>query len=136
MVMWELTSGRKPFVNVEHDINLIYQIIDGKRPVITNGTPECYSNLMKRCWDSDPLKRPSITEIKDTVYDWHKKSGGIFYEAEKQRLELIHSKQLGTEFNEKSHPSAIYTSRPLNSYISQSSSINSSSTISEQGMVI
>ncbi|POG70612.1 kinase-like domain-containing protein, partial [Rhizophagus irregularis DAOM 181602=DAOM 197198] len=129
IVMWELATGCKPFSKVEHNTALILRIIDGKRPIVTNDTPECYSNLMKRCWTSDPLKRPSITKIKDIVYDWYKKSGGIFYEAEKKRLELIQSKQLEPE---KSHPGAIYTSRPLNSYISQSSSVNS--TISEQGM--
>jgi hypothetical protein len=47
---------------------------------------------MKICCDSNPSKRPSITKIKDTVYDWHKKSDGIFNEAEKKRLELIKSK--------------------------------------------
>ncbi|RGB43386.1 kinase-like domain-containing protein, partial [Rhizophagus diaphanus] len=26
MIMWELTTGCKPFVNVGHDINLIYEI--------------------------------------------------------------------------------------------------------------
>ncbi|CAB4442911.1 unnamed protein product [Rhizophagus irregularis] len=131
MIMWELTTGCKPFYNIVNtsDIKLIYKVIDGKRPVITNDTPECYSNLMKRCWDSDPSKRPSITEIKEVADDWYKKSGGIFYEAEKKRLELIQLKLLH-EFNEKSHPGAIYTSRPLNCYISQSSFINS--TISEQ----
>jgi hypothetical protein len=35
--MWELTTG----VNIEHDVNLIYEIIDGKRPEITNDTPGC-----------------------------------------------------------------------------------------------
>jgi serine/threonine protein kinase len=53
MIMWELTTGRKPFDNVENDLNeteLILAIIDGKRPEITNDTPECFSSLMKKCW--------------------------------------------------------------------------------------
>ncbi|CAB4431824.1 unnamed protein product [Rhizophagus irregularis] len=36
------------------------------RPEITEDTPECYAELMKRCWDSDPTKRPLITEIRKT----------------------------------------------------------------------
>ncbi|PKK76138.1 kinase-like protein, partial [Rhizophagus irregularis] len=63
MIMWELTTGCKPFANIDHDVNLIYKIIDGKQPKITNDTPECISNLMKRCWNPDPSKRPRITEI-------------------------------------------------------------------------
>src|SRR2546421_261269 len=54
MIMWELTTGCKPFPNVEHDVNLIYEIIDGKRPEITDDTPEWFANLMKKCWDSNP----------------------------------------------------------------------------------
>ncbi|RIA86315.1 kinase-like domain-containing protein, partial [Glomus cerebriforme] len=63
MIMWELTTGCKPFVNVEHDIYLILKIIDGERPEITEDTPEFYADLMKSCWDPDPEKRPSISEI-------------------------------------------------------------------------
>ncbi|PKC04072.1 kinase-like protein, partial [Rhizophagus irregularis] len=47
MIMWELTTGCKPFDNVEHDHTLIYKILDGERPKITEDTPECYANLMK-----------------------------------------------------------------------------------------
>ena len=56
MIMWELTTGCKPFANVEHDYILIYQITNGKRPEITDDTPECFANLMKSCWDPDPKK--------------------------------------------------------------------------------
>ncbi|POG76198.1 kinase-like domain-containing protein, partial [Rhizophagus irregularis DAOM 181602=DAOM 197198] len=59
MIMWELTTGCKPFANVEHDIHLIYKILDGERPNITEDTPKCYADLMKSCWDPDPKKRPS-----------------------------------------------------------------------------
>ncbi|RGB31019.1 hypothetical protein C1646_275410 [Rhizophagus diaphanus] len=74
MIMWELTKGCKPFANVEHDINLIYKILDGERPEITKDTPECYANLMKSCWDPDPEKRPPITEIRKIFYKWNYRS--------------------------------------------------------------
>jgi serine/threonine protein kinase len=149
MIMWELTTGYKPFVNVEHDINLIYEIIDGKRPEITYDTPECFATLMKKCWDSNPSKRPTIDEIYDSVADWkiliddltgfYRYFHGLFEtaefdiieefkEAEEERLELIQLKKLGPEFSEKSHPKAFYTSRALSSLISNS--INLSSMIS------
>ena len=70
MIMWEFTTGCKPFANVEHDHKLIYEITDGKRPEITMDTPECYVNLMKKCWDPDPSKRPSIKEIRRTIGGW------------------------------------------------------------------
>ncbi|RHZ58791.1 hypothetical protein Glove_368g42 [Diversispora epigaea] len=47
MILWELTMGHKPFHGQEHGPNLIYDILDGKRPEITKDTPECWENLMK-----------------------------------------------------------------------------------------
>ncbi|PKY21930.1 kinase-like protein [Rhizophagus irregularis] len=128
MIMWELTTGCKPFSNVEHDIQLIYKILDGERPKITEDTPECYANLMKSCWDNDPKKRTTMTEVRKTFGKWFFKNKNIepFNQAELKRLELISLKKLGPEFSEKPHPSAIYTSRSLKSIISKCSSKYSS----------
>ncbi|POG74513.1 hypothetical protein GLOIN_2v1033498 [Rhizophagus irregularis DAOM 181602=DAOM 197198] len=120
MIMWELTTGCKPFANVEHDHRLIYNIIDGVRPEITEDTPDHYANVMKRCWDSDPKKRPSAGEISNMCLNWYRQSNQA---AELKRKELINSKKLGPKFSEKPHPKAIYTSRPISSYISKCSSI-------------
>jgi hypothetical protein len=133
MMMWELTTGCKPFDNIKHDIQLVYKILDGERPKITEDTPECYANLMKSCWDPDPKKRPSIRKIWLTLKDWRKGTENykIFKQAEAKRKELIKSKNIGPEFAEKRHSEAIYTSRPLSALISEcSSTYYSSSTIS------
>ncbi|RIA81190.1 kinase-like domain-containing protein [Glomus cerebriforme] len=128
MIMWELTTGCKPFANVKHDIHLVYKILDGERPKITEDTPKCYADLMKSCLDLDPKKRPSVTEIHKTFSNWLYGNINIeqFNQAEIKREELINSKKLGPEFAEKPHPDAIYTSGPLSSFISKCSSINSS----------
>ncbi|POG79854.1 kinase-like domain-containing protein [Rhizophagus irregularis DAOM 181602=DAOM 197198] len=117
MIMWELTTGCKPFANVEHDIDLIYKIIDGKRPNITDDTPEDFANLMKKCWNPDPKKRPLATDVCDIFNSWSNMGmdAKYFNQAEEIRLELIKSKMLGPTFNEKPHPKAIYTSRSLSS---------------------
>ncbi|EXX69563.1 Cdc15p [Rhizophagus irregularis DAOM 197198w] len=127
MIMWELTTGCKPFANIEHDSNFIYEIIDGKRPEITDDTPEDFANLMRKCWNSDPKKRPLAKKICETVNHWltTKDDDHIFNQAEEIRLELIKSKSLGPEFSKPRHSHAIYTSRPLNSLISKSSVISS-----------
>ena len=134
MIMLELTSGCKPFANVEHNTDLIYEIIDGKRPEIASDTPECFANLMKECWDSNPLKRPSAVDICDSISKWSRDviaGAEQFKQAEKKRLELIQLKKLGPEFSEKSHSKAIFTSRNLSSLISKSST--NSSFISDNG---
>ncbi|CAI2161747.1 17058_t:CDS:2 [Funneliformis geosporum] len=112
MVMWEFTTGCKPFSEFEHDIHLIINIINGKRPEITQDTPEIYANLMKKCWDPDPFKRPPIKEIRRTIGSWfyRKNKDSMIDKAEVQRLELIKLKKLGPEFTEK-HPKSIYISR-------------------------
>ena len=126
----------KPFANIDHDHKLIYEIIDGKRPEITMDTPECYANLMKRCQDSNPSKRPLIKEIRRTIGGWYrgKKNGEPFHQAEEKRLESIKLKKLGPKFTEK-HPKAIYTSRALSSLISRTLSMNSVNSLNiKQGM--
>ncbi|POG60391.1 kinase-like domain-containing protein [Rhizophagus irregularis DAOM 181602=DAOM 197198] len=132
MIMWELTTGCKPFADVEHDHTLIYKILDGERPKITDDTPKCYTNLMKSCWDPDPKKRPSIKEIHSAFCLWAliAKYKAKFGQAEAKRKKLIESKKLGPEFAEKHHSEAIYTSRALIALISKCSSVYSSSTIS------
>ncbi|CAB4399533.1 unnamed protein product [Rhizophagus irregularis] len=130
--MWELTTGCKPFANVKHDHSLVYKILDGERPEITEDTPECYANLMKSCWDHDPKKRPSIKVIRNTFGSWAFRgyNKAEFDQAEAKRKKLIELKKIGPEFAEKYHSEAIYTSRPLSDLISKCSSTNSSSTIS------
>ncbi|GES81668.1 kinase-like domain-containing protein [Rhizophagus clarus] len=127
MVMWELTTGCKPFADVEHNHNLIYKILDGVRPKITEDTPKCYADLMKSCWDPDPEKRPSAKIIRNTFGSWsfRNKNNEIFDNAELKRKKLLKSGKLGPEFAKKPHPKAIYTSRPLSSFISKCSTINS-----------
>ncbi|GBB97731.1 hypothetical protein RclHR1_03050020 [Rhizophagus clarus] len=134
MIMWELTTSCKPFDNVEHDINLIYKILDGKRPIITDDTPEDFANLMKKCWSSDPKERPSAKQICDKFNLWSntEKDVNQFNQAEEIRLELMRLGLLGPEFSKKPHLKAIYKSKPLTP-ISESSSTNSSNS-PKQGM--
>ncbi|RIA93824.1 kinase-like domain-containing protein [Glomus cerebriforme] len=136
MIMWELTTGCKPFADVNHDHNLVYKILDGIRPKITKDTPNCYDDLMKRCWDPDPKERPSITEIRNTFDNWYLKNENVdqFNQAEIKRKWLINSRNLGPEFTKRPHSEAIYTSRPLISLLSKCSTICSSINLSSKGM--
>ena len=62
ILMWEISSGQPPFINYE-DSDILMNIINGIRPKIVSGTPLEYKNLMKQCWDADPLKRPDIKTL-------------------------------------------------------------------------
>src|SRR3989337_338164 len=70
MIMWEFTSGISPFNDRAHDFQLAISICKGERPEIVENTPQCYTNLMKRCWNKDSLKRPNASEIQNVIDDW------------------------------------------------------------------
>jgi len=70
MIMWEMTSGVPVFHNIPHDLNLSLNICRGIRPEIIEGTMPEYVDLMKRCWDNDPEKRPSASELKQIFDEW------------------------------------------------------------------
>ncbi|EXX50996.1 Skt5p [Rhizophagus irregularis DAOM 197198w] len=63
VLLWELSSGKRPFADKEYNISLARKISQGLREGIVEGTPKEYSNLYAKCWDSDPGKRPTIQEV-------------------------------------------------------------------------
>ncbi|UZO07058.1 uncharacterized protein OCT59_027361 [Rhizophagus irregularis] len=88
-----------------HKCNLVHDICRGLRPKIVEGTLPVYVRLMKRCWDSDPNKRPTTDELVEILscwYDYYPKPG-------------LHDR-IPVPINEpttKSHPSSCYTSRKI-----------------------
>ena len=127
MIMWEFTSGIPPFNDRAHDFPLALSICKGERPKIIETIPQCYINLMKKCWDKDPLKRPDASEIEDIINNWisiiidenideniNEISRNIiieFYKADK----FLEQKQTDTSniINNKSHLQAYHTSHLL-----------------------
>ena len=71
MIMWELTSLVPPFDDRAHDFHLSLSICKGERPEIIEGTSQCYVDLMKKCWDLDPLKRPTASKLKFIIENWY-----------------------------------------------------------------
>ncbi|GBC02654.1 hypothetical protein RclHR1_04730015 [Rhizophagus clarus] len=117
MIMWEFTSGVPPFNDRAHDIQLSLSICKGERPEIIENTPQCYINLMKKCWNEDPLKRPSAEEVRLTINNWICRSfniGEISYELKSNIMEFINAPTENNNLFTKSHTQAYYTSRLLN----------------------
>src|SRR5438874_2735924 len=63
MLMWEIFAGHPPFDDRAHDFHLIFQICEGLRPQILPEISDDYTQMMKKCWDADPSKRPIIWEL-------------------------------------------------------------------------
>ncbi|RHZ57545.1 hypothetical protein Glove_386g25 [Diversispora epigaea] len=145
MIMWQLTSGHRPFHDQEHGPKLILDILDGKRPEITEDTPERWANLMKRCWHPDPSQRPTIQRICEMLKEFRSNYYNYEYlrrdedfvkrycpekydiwldvkKAEKKRLEMVESKKPFVKNPGYEHPNSRYYSTSLNSMLE---SINS-----------
>ncbi|CAG8615377.1 807_t:CDS:2, partial [Cetraspora pellucida] len=64
VLMWEISSnGTVPFDNQGYDPSLPLKIIQGSREKPILGTPIQYIDLYSKCWDHEPNKRPSMSEI-------------------------------------------------------------------------
>src|SRR5947208_3394052 len=63
MLMWEILVGHPPFDDKAHDADLILKICEGLRPQILPSMPVDYTQMMQKCWDADPSKRPTIQEL-------------------------------------------------------------------------
>jgi len=70
IIMWMISSGIRPWCNRPHDLKLASEICMGLRPKILDGTPKVYIRLMKRCWHSDPLKRPTASRLYSLLGKW------------------------------------------------------------------
>src|SRR5438067_788228 len=117
MIMWEFTTGKKPFHDRSHNYCLISDILKGERPQITDDTPELYAELMKRCWDHNPENIPAAEEIRDCLREYYYTKGKreVINLAEDKRQEIIKSEKfLSDTKNYKHHPESFYTSRLLN----------------------
>ncbi len=70
ILMWEISSGEKPFHELVHEKLLALRIFKGLRPTITDDTPQFYRDLMQKCWHSDPTQRPTAKEIYELTESW------------------------------------------------------------------
>ncbi|RHZ83714.1 hypothetical protein Glove_88g32 [Diversispora epigaea] len=72
----EITFGRcdilnkNPYTQASDIYKLAVAIFNGHRPKINEETPQCYVELMEKCWRNDPSKRPSAEEIFNILELW------------------------------------------------------------------
>uniref|UniRef100_U9TN73 Protein kinase domain-containing protein n=2 Tax=Rhizophagus irregularis TaxID=588596 RepID=U9TN73_RHIID len=76
--------------------------------------PKYYSDLMKKCWDSNPENRPNSFEIYESVLQFQNNE---IEEQFKEVEEYRKANLLSNENNQSAtHPQAVYISRSLNSF--------------------
>jgi len=123
MIMWEFTSEIRPFNDKAHNLHLGLSICKGERPEISENTPQCYIDLMKKCWDEDPNKRPNALEVMEIIGIWYRNVYGnpnddMGFRKVDKILKQKHLNLSATVNNKlvitKSHSQAYYKSRWLN----------------------
>src|SRR5207248_3549604 len=141
-----------PFDDRAHDHCLIFEICEGLRPQISPKMSDDYAQMIQKCWDVDPSKRPTTEELlrfaKNKLKEFYKskslmnnntnlikrllKSSKI----KKDEIDFIdeynsNSNGVGGSNNSSSlqvrvlHPLAYHTSRILDDEIAKSKSLKS-----------
>ena len=63
ILMWELLTSEKPYAKIPPAKLPTMIVKDNLRPTIPESTPKMLEKLIKNCWDADPIKRPTFTQI-------------------------------------------------------------------------
>src|SRR6266480_7345444 len=125
ILAYEMLSGLPPYHNLPHDDFLALKICQGLRPKFNFKVPLLLENLIDRCLDADPLKRPTADQLESIVGEFcsnHLNSNTEFYkqyfEAEEFNKSITSKSNAQLNISSPSpsyttHPQAIYTSRLL-----------------------
>ncbi|RHZ81036.1 hypothetical protein Glove_126g18 [Diversispora epigaea] len=100
IIMCEMMSCEKPFNKFEDD-KAICVIINDLKPEYPKWTPKSYVELMLKCLDKDPSKRPSASKLSsnfndfiESYYSNENNEGNEFVVAENQRKENLMKNKL------------------------------------------
>ena len=65
IIAYEICAGLPPYHDIAHDEFLAVRICQGLRPNSNYKIPQLILDIIKQCWDADPLKRPNAKELYD-----------------------------------------------------------------------
>jgi serine/threonine protein kinase len=67
VLLWEISSGHRPFPNYLQNILQFHIGFNNLREKAVEGTPVKYQELYEKCWNEDPNLRPDIKEVFDIL---------------------------------------------------------------------
>ncbi|RIB09339.1 hypothetical protein C2G38_2108867, partial [Gigaspora rosea] len=70
--MWEILYGKTISYNQELDMSKLGFVICYRdlRPAVNEKAPQCYVNLMRKCWDKNSEKRSSAKDLCENFEKW------------------------------------------------------------------
>ncbi|MCE8162864.1 MAG: protein kinase [Candidatus Moeniiplasma glomeromycotorum] len=115
IVTSEILTGLPPYYDQEHNISLAVQICLGLRPKFQIKIPELLEDLIRKCWDPDPTKRPTANELEKILRSWEKGDGEFMWQIQeaKKHNETLSNVVKFPDYQKKMHSGAVYTSRLL-----------------------
>ena len=131
IIAYEILTGLLPYVvydkesfnykEIPHDLDLVLKICQGLRPNFNIKIPQLLEELIRNCWDADPVKRPRAEELKTTLSDWYLGTGknSFFSSQFIQQLQEVqkYNQELPEEIRcprYKTHSRTTYTSKLIN----------------------
>ncbi|RHZ66095.1 hypothetical protein Glove_309g34 [Diversispora epigaea] len=64
IILWEISSGNPPFeMELLLNVGLLNNILEGKREMVTPGTPSKYKEIYTDCWKPNGNSRPDISQV-------------------------------------------------------------------------
>uniref|UniRef100_U9TR28 Protein kinase domain-containing protein n=1 Tax=Rhizophagus irregularis (strain DAOM 181602 / DAOM 197198 / MUCL 43194) TaxID=747089 RepID=U9TR28_RHIID len=125
IIAYEICTGFPPYHDIAHDEFLAMKICQGLRPKVNYKIPQIIFDIINKCWNAEPSKRPEIKELYKLLWDINLvdviKEDSIIYKQIKEAEEInkklpstVQSSSLSTSnFSYTTHPKAVYTSRLL-----------------------
>jgi serine/threonine protein kinase len=112
MVMLEVLTSYPPYYNIPHNANLVMEICKGLKPEIKCEIPQFLKEIMEKCWNFEPLNRPTAEGLKSQLDEYLSKDTEIRKQVNKQVNAANKSNKNFIKYDPKEmHPEAIYTSR-------------------------
>ncbi|RIB20672.1 kinase-like domain-containing protein [Gigaspora rosea] len=80
IIMWEILYGNAVSYNQKLDMSQLCFLICYRnlRPAVNNEAPQCYVNLMKKCWDKNSDKRSSAKDLCEIFDKWQNDESVLF----------------------------------------------------------
>lgn len=138
IMLWELLTGKVPYGDMSTANIAIYVVEQGLRPEIPSTATPKIRDLMMRCWNANPAKRPTMTEVLQDLmsseFHFPNTNEAKFVEAEKLNNSSHSStskdkKHSSSSSSKKSPKAATAPNFNANLSLSSASSASSSGTL-------
>ncbi|CAL8279538.1 unnamed protein product [Lota lota] len=94
IVLWVILTGRDPYENARSENQVCVCVRDGHRPaedLIAKDTPKEMVDLMKSCWQQDPMQRPTFEEGYKMFFPFYKNNLEDLIEMDSLHLRKVYN---------------------------------------------